>query len=80
MCDMNNLICVSTEDFTKYIMDYMYSEEFENMFNNTLFSQLDEWESSQCLRAMRHGLNWAALLMNSSHVDKIVVIREAAKE
>ena len=67
------MICVSTTEFTEYIMDYMFSQEFENMFNNTLFSQLDERESLQCLQAMRHGLNWAILLMNANRVPKIVI-------
>lgn len=70
---MENMICISTTDFTEYIMDYIFSQEFQDMFNSTSFSQLDDKESFQCLQAMRHGLNWATLLMNTNRIPKFVI-------
>lgn len=59
---------IDTEDLTKCVLKYMFSEDFDKAFSATRFALLPDETSKECKEAMRHGMNWAAILLNTSDV------------
>ena len=59
---------IETEELTNYLLKYMLSEEFDKAFLGTMFAYLSDEISVECKEAMRHGINWASILLNTSDV------------
>ena len=55
---MKTYICL--EDFQEFIMNYIQSNDLEEMFKSTIF--FNESKSESYFQAMQHGLIWASLL------------------
>lgn len=55
---MKTYICL--EDFQEFILKYIQSNDFEEMFKSTIF--FNDTKSEFCFQAMQHGIIWASLL------------------
>lgn len=59
---------IETEELTSYLSKYMFSEDFDKAFLGTRFAYLSDEISVEYKEAMRHGMTWAAILLNTSDV------------
>lgn len=66
-------VYINLEDFQKFILDYVQSDEIHKAFESTVFANYTE-ESELCFQAMQHGLIWGSLLAN--HLPKLIYIEE----
>lgn len=66
-------IYISLEEFQKFILDYIQSDDFDKAFNSTIFAN-DNTKSELCFQAMQHGLIWAGLLANQ--IPKMIYITQ----
>lgn len=56
-------IYINLEDFQKFILNYVQSDEINKAFESTIFFN-DPAKSELCFQAMLHGLIWGSLLAN----------------
>ena len=56
-------IYINLEDFQKFILNYIQSDEINKAFESTIFFN-DSAKSELCFQAMLHGLLWGSLLAN----------------
>ena len=66
-------IYINLEEFQKFILDYIQSDEFDKAFESTIFYN-DTAKSELCFQAMEHGLIWASLL--AGQLPKLIHIEE----
>ena len=69
-------IYINLEDFQKFILDYVQSDEINKAFESTIFFN-DTAKSELCFQAMEHGLIWASLL--ASQLPKLIYAEEGEK-
>ena len=58
------MLLIETADFQKKILEYMYSPEFDTMFNSTIFANREQ-EVDGYKQAVRHGMAFAATLAST---------------
>ena len=75
--DKTNDIYINLEDFQKFILNYVQSDEFQKAFESTIFAN-DTAKSELCFQAMQHGLIWGSLL--ASQLPKLIYIEEEEGE
>ena len=56
-------IYINLEQFQKFILNYVQSDEINKAFESTIFAN-DTAKSELCFQAMQHGLIWGSLLAN----------------
>ena len=56
-------IYINLEEFQKFILNYVQSDEINKAFESTIFAN-DTAKSELCFQAMQHGLIWGSLLAN----------------
>ena len=66
-------IYIDLEEFQKFILNYVQSDEMEKAFESTIFFN-DNTKSELCFQAMQHGLIWGSLLANQ--LPKMIYITE----
>lgn len=66
-------IYINLEDFQKFILNYIQSDEINKAFESTIFAN-DTGKSEICFQAMQHGLIWGSLLANQ--LPKLIYIEE----
>ena len=66
-------IYINLEDFQKFILNYIQSDEINKAFESTMFAN-DTEKSEVCFQAMQHGLIWGGLLANQ--LPKLIYIEE----
>ena len=66
-------IYIDLEEFQKFILNYVQSDEMEKAFESTIFFN-DNTKSELCFQAMQHGLIWESLLANQ--LPKMIYITE----
>lgn len=66
-------IYINLEEFQKFILDYIQSDEINKAFESTIFSN-DTEKSELCFQAMQHGLIWGSLLANQ--LPKLIYVTE----
>lgn len=66
-------VYINLEEFQKFILDYVQSDEINKAFESTIFFN-DSAKSELCFQAMQHGLIWASLLANQ--LPKLIYIEE----
>ena len=59
-------IYINLNKFQDLIMKYSISDDFEKMFQNTIF--YNEKESTKFFQAMQHGFIWAGILAGTSEL------------
>lgn len=69
-------IYINLEDFQKFILNYIQSNEFNKAFESTIFYN-DTAKSELCFQAMQHGLIWGSLLANQ--LPKLIYVEEEKK-
>lgn len=69
-------VYINLEDFQKFILDYIQSDEINKAFESTIFVN-DTAKSELCFQAMQHGLIWGSLL--ASQLPKLIYIEEEKK-
>lgn len=69
-------VYINLEDFQKFILDYVQSDEINKAFESTMFAN-DTAKSELCFQAMKHGLIWGSLLANQ--LPKLIYIEEEKK-
>ena len=69
-------IYINLEEFQKFILDYIQSDEINKAFESTVFAN-DTAKSELCFQAMEHGLIWGSLLANQ--LPKLIYIEEEKK-
>lgn len=70
-------VYINLEDFQKFILDYIQSDEINKAFEATTFAN-DIEKSELCFQAMEHGLIWASLLAGQQ--PKLVHITKDEEE
>lgn len=70
-------IYINLEDFQKFILNYIQSDEINKAFESTMFAN-DTEKSKLCFQAMQHGLIWASLL--ASQQPKLIHITKDEEE
>ena len=66
-------IYINLEEFQKFILDYIQSDEINKAFKSTIFAN-DTEKSELCFQAMQHGLIWGSLLANQ--LPKLIYVTE----
>lgn len=66
-------IYINLEEFQKFILDYIQSDEINKAFKSTIFAD-DTEKSKLCFQAMQHGLIWGSLLANQ--LPKLIYIEK----
>lgn len=74
--DKTGDIYINLEDFQKFILNYIQSDEINKAFKSTIFNN-DAEKSELCFQAMEHGLIWGSLL--ASQLPKMIYIKEDEK-
>ena len=69
-------VYINLEDFQKFILDYVQSDEINKAFESTIFAN-DTAKSELCFQAMQHGLIWGSLLANQ--LPKLIYVDEGKK-
>ena len=69
-------IYINLEDFQKFILNYVQSDEINKAFESTIFAN-DTTKSELCFQAMQHGLIWGSLLANQ--LPKLIYVEEGKK-
>lgn len=69
-------VYINLEDFQKFILDYVQSDEINKAFESTIFFN-DPAKSELCFQAMQHGLIWGSLLANQ--LPKLIYVDEGKK-
>ena len=54
-------IYINLEEFQKFILDYIQSNEINKAFESTIFAN-DTAKSELCFQAMEHGLIWGKFI------------------
>lgn len=67
-------VYINLEDFQKFILDYIQSDEIHKAFESTVFA--NDAASELCFQAMQHGLIWGSLLAATSQLPKLIYIEE----
>ena len=70
-------IYINLEEFQKFILDYVQSDEINKAFESTIFANNDTKISELCFQAMLHGIIWGSLLANQ--LPKLIYIEEEKK-
>ena len=66
-------IYINLEEFQKFILNYVQSDEINKAFESTIFAN-DTAKSELCFQAMQHGLIWGSLLANQ--LPKLIYVTE----
>ena len=66
-------IYIDLEEFQKFILNYVQSDEMNKAFESTIFAN-DTEKSESCFHAMKHGLIWGGLL--ASQLPKLFYIEK----
>lgn len=69
-------VYINLEDFQKFILNYIQSDEIHKAFESTVFA--NDAASELCFQAMQHGLIWGSLLA-ASQLPKLIYIEEEKK-
>lgn len=69
-------IYINLEEFQKFILDYVQSNEIDKAFESTIFAN-NTAKSELCFQAMQHGLIWGSLLANQ--LPKLIYVEEGEK-
>lgn len=75
--DKTGDIYINLEDFQKFILNYIQSDEINRAFESTIFSN-DTEKSKLCFQAMIHGLIWGSLL--AGQLPKLIYITKDSNE
>ena len=70
-------IYINLEDFQKFILNYIQSDEIDKIFKSTIFAN-DIEKSELCFQAMQHGLILGSLLANQ--LPKLIYVEEKGEK